>query len=147
MRHCLVVDDSEMMRKVAHGLIEELGLTSTEAETADDALVQCRRALPDAILLDWHLPGLSAHEFMTTLQDLPGHSRPAVIYCTSENDPADIARAIKNGAATVLMRPFDQDSLTRALATVGFSTAMLDFRMGGRADRRLRQRDAEFGGH
>ncbi len=146
MRHCLVVDDSEIMRRVAHGLIEELGLTSTEAETADDALKSCKRAMPDAILLDWHLPGLSAHDFMTQLHALPGGSRPVVIYCTSENDPQDVARAIRNGAKVVLMKPFDQDGLTRALADAGLSSSMLDYRTGGRSDRRLRMHDAEFGG-
>ena len=146
MRHCLVVDDSEIMRKVAHGLIEELGLTSTQAETADEALVSCQRAMPDAILLDWHLPGLSAHDFMLRLRETPGGSRPVVIYCTSENDPADLARAILNGAKVVLMKPFDQDGLTRALSDAGLSSSMLDYRAGGRNDRRLRLRDAEFGG-
>ncbi len=146
MRHLLVVDDSEIMRKVAHGLIEELGLTSTEAETADDALKHCRRAMPDAILLDSHLPGLSAHGFMAQLSEIPTGNRPVVIYCTAENDAEDLAMARRNGASVMLMKPFDQESLTRALSQAGLSMAMLDYRAGGRNDRRLRQRDAEFGG-
>ncbi len=146
MRHCLVVDDSEMMRKVAHGLIEELGLTSTEAETADAALLHCQRAMPDAILLDSHLPGLSAHGFLAQLRDMPNGSRPVVIYCTAENDRDDLALAMRNGAKVVLMKPFDQEAFTRSLQDAGLSMAMLDYRTGGRAERRLRQRDAEFGG-
>jgi len=146
MRHCLVVDDSEILRKVARGLIEELGLTSTEAETADDALAQCRRAMPDAILLDSQLPGLSAHGFLVHLNEIPAGGRPIVIYCTAENDLQDLAMARKNGASAVLMKPFDHEAFTLALSQAGLSTSMLDYRVGGRNDRRLRQREADFGG-
>jgi two-component system, chemotaxis family, chemotaxis protein CheY len=146
MRHCLVVDDSEIVRKVAHGLIEELGLTSTESDSADDALVRCQRAMPDAILLDWQMPGTSSHEFLAKLREMPGGHRPVVIYCTSENDPDDVARAIRGGAKVVLMKPFDQDAFSRALKDAGMSSAALDYRTGGSAGRRIRQREAEFGG-
>ena len=64
MKHCLVVDDSDVIRKVAKRILEEINITSTEAETADQALELCRQALPDAILLDWSMPSMRPIEFI-----------------------------------------------------------------------------------
>ncbi|HAH66294.1 MAG TPA: two-component system response regulator, partial [Rhizobiales bacterium] len=42
MKHCLVVDDSAVIRKVARRILEELRFSATEAENGREALDQCR---------------------------------------------------------------------------------------------------------
>lgn len=125
MRHCLIVDDSEVIRKVARKVLEEMNFTSAEAENAGEALDSCRRAMPDLVLLDWHMPQSNPHDFLQLMRHTEGGNAPVVIYCTSENDPDDIARARHNGADGVLMKPFDQHSLHIAMRQAGFS-ALLD---------------------
>ena len=44
MKHCLVVDDSAVIRKVARRILEELRFSSSEAENGREALDQCERA-------------------------------------------------------------------------------------------------------
>ena len=119
MRHCLIVDDSDVVRKVARRVLEELHMTSAEAETTDEALESCNRAMPDVVLLDWHLPQSSSHDFLQLMRHAPGGDQPIVIYCTTENDPDDIARARHNGANEILMKPFDMEGLRRALYRAG----------------------------
>ena len=51
MKHCLVVDDSAVIRKVAKRILEELRFTASEAENGRDALDQCRMSMPDVGLL------------------------------------------------------------------------------------------------
>jgi two-component system, chemotaxis family, chemotaxis protein CheY len=121
MRHCLIVDDSDVIRKVAHRVLEEFHVTSTEAENAQEALDYCKRAMPDIILLDWHMPHLSAHDFLFMLRNQPGGETPVIIYCTTENDRIDIAKARQYGANAVLFKPFDKDTLGRALLQVGMN--------------------------
>jgi len=122
MRHCLIVDDSDVVRRVAKRVLEELHFTSTEAETADEAMEYCKRAMPDLILLDWHMPMLPPQEFLSALRRSPGGDQPTIIYCTTENDEFDIARARQNGANEILMKPFDTEDLHQKLRSAGFGT-------------------------
>jgi two-component system chemotaxis response regulator CheY len=93
-----------------------------EAETAQDALDRCRSVpSPDVILLDWHLPGLAATEFLATLRSTAAGRRPYVIYCTTENDPSDIARAFACGADDFLLKPFDRASLQQKFSNISAS--------------------------
>ena len=50
MKTCLVVDDSEVVRKVACSIFETLQLEAGEAESGQQALDSCAKAMPDAIL-------------------------------------------------------------------------------------------------
>ena len=56
MKTCLIVDDSSVIRKVARRILEGLEFKIEEAEDGEQALDVCRRGLPEAILLDWHMP-------------------------------------------------------------------------------------------
>ena len=47
MKHCLVVDDSNSIRKVARRILEEMSFRATEADTRREALEQCRDEMPD----------------------------------------------------------------------------------------------------
>ena len=107
MKTCLVVDDSRVIRLVARRILEDLGYAVTEAENGEQALAQCRAAMPDALLLDWNMPVLSGLEAVKKLRAMPGGDRPVVVFCTTENDPAQIARAMEAGANEYIMKPFD----------------------------------------
>jgi two-component system, chemotaxis family, chemotaxis protein CheY len=116
MKTCLVVDDSEVVRKVARRIFEHLKFESTEADSGQDALDYCAKAMPDAILLDSHIPPMSTVEFLASLRALANGSKPVIIYCATENDPTEIARALTAGADDYLLKPFDRDSLRAKLA-------------------------------
>jgi two-component system chemotaxis response regulator CheY len=75
--------------------------------------------MPDAILLDGHLPPMATVEFLSTLRGLSGGDKPVVIYCTTENNSTDIARALSSGADDYVLKPFDRESLRAKLAGTG----------------------------
>ncbi len=68
MKHCLVVDDSAVIRKVARRILEEMSFTASEAENGRDALDQCRMSMPDAVLLDWNMPVMDGIAFLVALR-------------------------------------------------------------------------------
>src|ERR1700690_1757790 len=109
MKTCLVVDDSSVIRKVARRILEGLEFEIVEAEDGEQALDACRRHLPDAILLDWNMPKMDGYEFLRSLRKLPGGDSPKVVFCTTENDVAHIARALHAGANEYIMKPFDKE--------------------------------------
>lgn len=119
MRTCLIVDDSSVIRKVARRIIEGLDFEIIEAENGEKALDQCREALPDAVLLDWNMPVMDGYEFLKNLRRMPGGERPKVVFCTTENDVAHIARALHAGANEYIMKPFDKEIMSAKFHEVG----------------------------
>jgi two-component system chemotaxis response regulator CheY len=119
MKTCLVVDDSEVVRKVARRIFEHLQFESTEAESGPDALDVCAKAMPDAILLDSHIPPMATIDFLTSLRALANGHMPVIIYVATDNDPAEIAQALAAGADDYLLKPFDRESLRAKLAATG----------------------------
>lgn len=119
MKTCLVVDDSPVVRKVARRILENLKVVVSEAESGQQALDQCQQAMPDAIIFDYHMPGMGTVEFLSTLRGLHDGKSPFVIYCTTENDTADITRTIAAGADDYVIKPFDRDALRAKLVAAG----------------------------
>ncbi|WP_186388412.1 MULTISPECIES: PleD family two-component system response regulator [unclassified Stappia] len=109
MKHCLVVDDSSVIRKVARRILEDLSFEISEAEDGLKALEACRKRMPDAILLDWNMPEMDGLEFLLALRKEYGGEKPVVVFCTTENDVAHITRAMRAGANEYIMKPFDKD--------------------------------------
>ena len=119
MRTCLVVDDSSVIRKVARRILEGLDFQIAEAENGEEAVEACRKQIPDAILLDWNMPKMDGYEFLRALRRLPGGDKPKVVFCTTENDVAHIARALHAGANEYIMKPFDRDIVEAKFQEVG----------------------------
>jgi len=119
MKTCLVVDDSSVIRKVARRILEGLDFQIAEAEDGEKAVEVCREQLPDAILLDWNMPKMDGYDFLRVLRRLPGGDKPKVVFCTTENDVAHIARALHAGANEYIMKPFDRDIVEAKFQEIG----------------------------
>jgi two-component system chemotaxis response regulator CheY len=119
MKSCLVVDDSSVIRKVARRILEGLEFQIVEAEDGEQALDVCRSQMPDAVLLDWNMPKMDGYEFLRVLRRLPDGDRPKVVFCTTENDVAHIARALHAGANEYIMKPFDKEIVEAKFQEVG----------------------------
>ena len=119
IKTCLVVDDSSIIRKVARRILESLDFRVVEAENGEHAFAACKRELPDAVLLDWNMPKMDGYEFLRALRLLPGGDRPKIVFCTTENDVAHIARALQAGANEYIMKPFDKDIVQEKFQEIG----------------------------
>ena len=119
MKTCLVVDDSRVIRKVARRILEDLHFHVEEAGDGLEAMASCRKAMPDAILLDWNMPVLSGIEFLRQLRRERGGDGPIVVFCTTENEMAKIMEAMSSGANEYIMKPFDGDIIQSKFAQVG----------------------------
>jgi two-component system, chemotaxis family, chemotaxis protein CheY len=117
LKHCLVVDDSRVIRKVACRLLEQLKIEAEEAEDGVAALDACRHRMPDAILLQG--PHRKSVEFLRHLRREKGGDRPVVVLCATENDVERLAEALHAGANDYMMKPFDRGTLLDKLTQVG----------------------------
>ncbi len=119
MKVCLVVDDSNVVRKVARRIAEDLGFKCQEAENGQVAYDSCRESMPDAILLDWNMPVMSGIEFLEKLREMDNGAHPKVVLCTTENDISHIQRALKAGANEYIMKPFDSEIIESKFIQIG----------------------------
>jgi two-component system chemotaxis response regulator CheY len=118
MRRCLIVDDSPIIRRVARLILERLRFEVAEADSVQAALDACKSQMPDVILLDWHMPGTPPLELLTALRSLGGEAKPFIVYCTTENDPMDISKAMHAGCDDFMLKPFTLADLEAKVATL-----------------------------
>jgi two-component system, chemotaxis family, chemotaxis protein CheY len=119
MNHCLVIDDSKLIRTIHTRMLHQLGLRVSEAENGRDAIDSCTREMPDLIVVDWNMPVMDGFAFLKALRAMPGGRAPKVILCTIESDLEHITRALAEGADEYIMKPFDVQILAAKLSAVG----------------------------
>ena len=121
MKTCLVVDDSSVIRKVARRILEDLNFEVLEAVDGQEALEMCRESMPDSVFLDWNMPVMDGLEFLKALRSEEEGAKPKVVFCTTENDVAHIAKAMRAGANEYIMKPFDREIVEAKFAEVGLA--------------------------
>lgn len=119
MRSCLLVDDSPAIRGFARRIIEKLAFSCQEAADGESALSACGRAMPQVILLDWNMPGISGLECLKAIRAMPGGDGPKIIFCTINSKIAQITCALEEGADEYIMKPFDDDIVRSKFEQVG----------------------------
>jgi two-component system chemotaxis response regulator CheY len=118
MIQVLVVDDSPVIRKIARRILEGMQLTTSEASDGREALAACSFRMPDAVFVDAAMPVLDGYEFVRKLRNMPGGDRPRVVFCSTEQDIALIARAMHAGADDFLVKPFDRSAVESKFANL-----------------------------
>jgi two-component system, chemotaxis family, chemotaxis protein CheY len=122
---CLLIDDSDVIRKVMRLTIEDLGYQVDEAPSTNEALARCRMAMPSLVVLDWHIPGSSTLEFLAAFRSMAGAQNVKVLYVVTNNDPVDIGRAIASGANDHMMKPFARVTLETKIAQLMTTTQIV----------------------
>lgn len=96
------------------------------AENGAKALSMLRREglhahqhMPDLILLDLNLPGLSGHELLSVLKADPRMMRIPVVIMTSSGAHEDVVRAYASHANCYIRKPVDIDNLLSIVHKIG----------------------------
>ena len=100
IKTCLVVDPSNVVRKVARHSFQSFKFDSREADIGQAALAACQAAMPEAILLDWQMPAMGSVEFLSALRGLPNGG-------------------LGSGAADYVLKPFEREAIRAKLAAAG----------------------------
>jgi len=119
MTHCLVVDDSQVIRDVGQRIFQELGFSTSEAADAATALDMCADTAPDIILLDADIPETGGIEFLRALRLTSNGRATIVLFLMTENEVAVITEALSAGASDFILKPIDRDSVAEKLNEMG----------------------------
>jgi len=118
MQMALVVDDSKLQRRILSASLKRWGFTVVEAASGDEALTKCKGQLPDLVLSDWMMPGMSGLEFCRAFRELSEDQYGYFILLTSKSEKAEVAKGLDSGADDFLSKPVDVDEL-RARISAG----------------------------
>lgn len=113
---CLIVDDSDVVRRVVRMIVEGLDFDVEDCGSTDEAFAVCRKSLPDLIVVDWHIPGSQPLDFIQAVRSLPMGRYPKVIYMLTNNDPAEIDKGRAAGADLHMIKPFHRETLEARVA-------------------------------
>ncbi len=121
-RRAIVVDDSRAMRAILRRALEEQGFQVFDAGHGKEALEQLARIrVPDLALIDWNMPEMNGIELIAKLRRDRAYDAMRLVMVTSETEPAQIERALAEGANAYIMKPFSSDVLQEKLVRLGFA--------------------------
>lgn len=113
----LVVDDSSFMRSILKSTFEEYGyIVVDECGSGEEALEKYPKLKPDLVTLDIMLPGISGLETLEELMEIDEDAK--IVMISSMGQDAKIREAIINGATDFIIKPFDEDTLIKALRRI-----------------------------
>ena len=112
----MLVDDDDLITSVLSRALKGDGYETKAEHDANDLTKKIRSWNPDIILLDIKLPG---HNGIDVLKDIKedGVNLP-VIMLTSDDSAETAVRAMKNGAADYITKPFNTDEVKIVLANI-----------------------------
>ncbi|MFM0520131.1 MULTISPECIES: response regulator [Caballeronia] len=111
----LLIDDHTLFRSGVHAILQRQSDFKVVGEAADglEGLKRAKQFLPDVILLDLHMPGLSGLETLKLLvQDVP---QTAVVILTVSEDLDELSLALRDGACGYLLKSIETDTLASAI--------------------------------
>jgi two-component system sensor histidine kinase/response regulator len=113
----LVVDDGEVNRLVAEGILAHLGFSPVTVEDGRQALGALQDGAFDAVLMDVQMPGLDGYQTTAELRRLEGSDRHTpVIAMTATATEGERERCLAAGMDDYLSKPITRASVSASLA-------------------------------
>jgi len=99
-------------------VLEQAGFVPIAAADAEDAQKSLDDSLPDLILLDWMLPGISGVEWARRLKKEPIYRDIPIILLTARGEEEDKVRGLEIGADDYVSKPFSPKELVARIRAV-----------------------------
>jgi two-component system phosphate regulon response regulator PhoB len=114
----LVVEDEPAIQELLSFNLQQAGHHPVAAQSAEQALTVVRNALPDLILLDWMLPGMSGVEFARRLKADAYTKGVPIIMLTARGEEQDKITGLETGADDYITKPFSSRELIARIKAV-----------------------------
>lgn len=114
----LLVEDEPAIQELIAFNLQQAGHHVMRADSAEAGLAVVKSALPDLILLDWMLPGMSGVEFARKLRSDDRTKLVPVIMLTARSEEADKITGLETGADDYITKPFSPRELQARIKAV-----------------------------
>lgn len=114
----LVVEDEPAIQELLALNLTQAGHNPIRALSVEQAQMLIREALPDLIILDWMLPGMSGIEFARKLKSDELTKTIPIIMLTARGEEVDKVRGLEVGADDYVTKPFSPRELNARIKAV-----------------------------
>jgi len=113
MAQVLIVDDDHQLRMSFERLLAAEGFETRTASSGEAGIAAVREALPDVVIMDVRMPGLSGLEAYAAMREI--EPRLPVIIMTAYGTTDIAIEATKMGAFDYILKPFDIPDILKLL--------------------------------
>jgi CheY-like chemotaxis protein len=89
MPNILIVDDSEMWRRMSKDALARCGHSIREADSGESAVASAQTSPVDLVVMDYGMPSVDGIEASRRLRQVPGCETVPIILLTAEDFPGD----------------------------------------------------------
>jgi len=114
----LLVEDEPAIQELLAINVSQSGHTAIRASDSAEAMAHINRVLPDLILLDWMLPGMSGVELARKLRAEARTRDIPIIMLTARSDERDKVLGLESGADDYMTKPFSPRELMARIRAV-----------------------------
>lgn len=107
----LVVEDEIAQLQTLSYNLEKAGFQVLQAHDGEEGLLVAEEEAPDAIVLDWMLPGASGIEVCRQLKSKTKTAAIPVILLTARGEESDRVRGLETGADDYVVKPYSVNEL------------------------------------
>lgn len=111
MTKVLIIEDEEPVSLLLRYNLEAEGFAVEQCYRGDEGEIRLREIVPDLVILDWMLPGLSGIELCRRLRQRPETQRTPVIMLTARGEESERIRGLATGADDYIVKPFSVPEL------------------------------------
>jgi two-component system phosphate regulon response regulator PhoB len=114
----LVVEDEPAIQELIAFNLKQAGHQPLRADNAEQALNLVSSALPDLVLLDWMLPGMSGIDLARRLRHDKRTKAVPIIMLTARSEEQDKLQGLDTGADDYITKPFSPRELNARIKAV-----------------------------
>lgn len=114
----LVVEDEDAIREMLVMVLEQADFSVQAVADTQQALACLSAQVPDLILLDWMLPGMSGVDWARRLKKDATYSEIPIILVTARGEEEDKIKGLDVGADDYVAKPFSPRELTARIRAV-----------------------------
>lgn len=117
-KRILIVDDEPSIRDMVAFALRKVGMQPVQAADASEALVALADTVPDLMLLDWMLPGVSGLDLARRLRHEHGAAAVPIIMLTARGEEIDRINGFEAGVDDYVVKPFSTRELIGRIRAV-----------------------------
>jgi two-component system, OmpR family, phosphate regulon response regulator PhoB len=114
----LIVEDEEALTLLLRYNLEAAGYDVESVARGDEADLRLREAIPDLVILDWMLPGVSGIELCRRLRSRPETRQLPIVMLTARGEESERVRGLSTGADDYVVKPFSVPELLARVAAL-----------------------------
>ena len=117
-KHVMIVDDSSTLRRMIERSLAESGFEVTSCASGKEAVELARKSPPQVVITDLNMPEVDGLTLTRQLRAQPQTAQCPILILTTDNTPERKQEARQAGASGWVLKPFQPETLIRAINSV-----------------------------